>query len=109
MAMAKDFLITPPDYYEDRLMVVLAEVEAHPGYWTAALCRYLNGLTQNWQECPPPTPQWEVSYHPPTAADQEHVLAQVRYCGRCADYMNQRKRYRAAQLPDPLLYTNNIV
>ncbi len=89
-------------YTEDLLCVLLSWVETYPGYWTAALCRLLNGLTAPWQELPPPTPDWDQDYHPPTVELQAHTYAQVVYCGLCRDYANPRKRQRAAALPAPL-------
>ncbi len=88
--------------WEATLYEVLTWVEAYPGYWTAALCRLINGLTAPWQELPPPTPQWYPDYAPPTAATKAHVNRQVMYCGLCRDYSGLRKRKRAAQLPPPL-------
>ena len=86
-------------YYEERLCTVLSWVEEHPGYWTAALCRLLNGHTQPWQEVSPPSPTWDPDYQPPSPAMQAATQRAVIYCGLCVDYANPRKRARAAALP----------
>lgn len=88
--------------WEATLYEVLTWVEEYPGYWTAALCRLINGLTQPWQELPPPTPQWYSGYTPPDTAVKAHVTQQVLYCGLCSDYANPRKRARVRKLPPPL-------
>lgn len=51
--------------------VLLCEVEDEPGIWTARLCRSLNGV-----------PETEIG---------------IRFCGRCTDYANMRKRARAVR------------
>lgn len=91
---------SPDPYYEDWLCTVLAWVEDYPGYWTAALCRLLNGLTGPWQEVEPP-PDWP-DYTPPDADARRQAQQAVLYCGLCSQYVNPRKRARAACLPAPL-------
>lgn len=60
---------TPQWVYDNLTLWVLSLVSDNPGFWTARLCRLINGL-----------PETEQS---------------VIHCGLCSDYANPRKRERA--------------